>query len=110
MSRASELKKKQVLFTQMVAKLITYAYKQEGYSITFGEAWRHPKRAGGHPRSLHKSRLAIDINLFINGKYQRSTKAHEKLGIYWEKLGGTWGGRFSKPDGNHYSLAHGGMK
>jgi hypothetical protein len=25
------------------------------------------------------------------------------LGEYWELIGGTWGGRFKNPDGNHYS-------
>lgn len=33
------------------------------------------------------------------------------LGQYWESLGGSWGGRFkSRPDGNHFSLEHDGVR
>ena len=102
------LREKQSIFAVMVAELILEA-KRLGYSVTFGEAWRHPSRAGGHPKSLHKKRLAVDLNLFGKaGKYLRSTKNHEPLGLFWESRGGTWGGRFK--DGNHYSLAHGRMR
>ncbi|HBJ0947911.1 TPA: M15 family metallopeptidase, partial [Escherichia coli] len=32
-------------------------------------------------------------------------------GEYWESLGGSWGGRFkSRPDGNHFSLEHNGVR
>ncbi|HAO1973206.1 TPA: M15 family peptidase, partial [Escherichia coli] len=31
-------------------------------------------------------------------------------GEYWESIGGTWGGRFSRADGNHFSLEHNGVK
>ncbi|EIH4172001.1 M15 family metallopeptidase, partial [Escherichia coli] len=55
-------------------------------------------------------RLAVDFNLFINGKYQADTDAYRPLGEYWESIGGTWGGRFSRADGNHFSLEHNGVK
>jgi hypothetical protein len=35
-------------------------------------------------------------------------EAYKPLGIKWELLGGTWGGRFN--DGNHFSLAHNNIK
>ncbi|EOT8011848.1 TPA: M15 family metallopeptidase, partial [Escherichia coli] len=60
--------------------------------------------------SLHTLRLAVDFNLFINGKYQADTDAYRPLGEYWESIGGTWGGRFSRADGNHFSLEHNGVK
>lgn len=61
------------------------------------------KARDGHKKgSFHYSGLAGDLNLYINGRYQRSTKAHLALGTFWETLGGTWGGHFG--DGNHYSL------
>ena len=60
------------------------------------------------PNSLHYIRLAIDLNLFEAGKYLRSSKDHAVLGLYWESLGGSWGGRFG--DGNHYSLEHKGVR
>jgi len=58
--------------------------------------------------SLHESKLAIDLNLFRDGKYLAQTHDHEPLGLYWESIGGAWGGRFN--DGNHYSLEHNGVK
>lgn len=97
---------KQRKFTLMIGTLIAYAY-EEGYELTFGDAYRDPRTEYGHPRSLHRSRLAVDFNLFKEGKYLTRTSDHEPLGIYWESIGGTWGGRFE--DGGHYSLEHGGM-
>jgi hypothetical protein len=58
----------------------------------------------GSRTSLHCDRLAIDINLFINGELQKQTEAYRPLGEEWERLGGTWGGRFN--DGGHFSIAH----
>lgn len=112
---SEKLRAKQSRFARMTAQLINHATLL-GYEVTFGEAYRHPDAEHGHPKSLHKSRLAIDLNLFKNGRYLSSTKAHEPLGVYWESIGGSWGGRFKdasgnpKPDGNHYSLEHNGMK
>lgn len=62
--------------------------------------------------SLHEKRLAIDLNLFKDGVYQMNTTAHEPLGAYWESLHPLcrWGGRFTSPDGNHYSIEHEGVK
>lgn len=62
----------------------------------------------GIRNSLHELQLAIDLNLFRNGVYLSKTEDHKPLGLYWESLGGTWGGRFG--DGNHYSVSHGGRK
>jgi hypothetical protein len=97
-------------FALAFAKLIIWIYKQ-GYEVSYGDAYRDPRvhgeynerRGYGHPRSFHKKRLAKDINLFKDGEYLRSTEAHRPIGEKWEKMGGTWGGRFSEPDGNHYS-------
>lgn len=105
------LRQKQELFAHMVALLILHA-EQLGYTVTFGDAYRDPRSHGaygtrkayGYRYSYHKRRLAVDLNLFRNGRFLRSTKAHEPLGLYWESMGGTWGGRFRKADGNHYSF------
>ena len=86
-------------FVLMVAKLITFAYNH-GYELTFGDAYA---KSGHKEGSFHYKRLAIDLNLFKDGKYLTETIEHLLLGIYWESLGGTWGGRFKNPDGNHYS-------
>ena len=104
------LGQKQRIFSLMIAKLVVWAYKR-GYELTEGDSYRDPRLHGkigekkgyGHASSYHKKRLAKDFNLFIDGKWQRTTAAHEPIGKKWESMGGTWGGRFTKPDGNHYS-------
>jgi len=98
------LRQKQSKFALMVSLLIQYAYSI-GYEITFGDAWA---QSGHKKNSNHYIRLAIDLNLFKDGKYLQSTEDHKLLGKYWEFLGGCWGGRFK--DGNHYSLEHRGYK
>lgn len=94
------LRQKQSKFAKMIPLLILFAY-EKGYEITLGDAWA---RTGHCKGSFHYKRLAQDLNLFKNGRYLRSTKSHEPLGLFWESIGGTWGGRFSRKDGNHYSL------
>lgn len=92
------LRKKQSQFVGMVARLIIHA-ERHGYELTFGDAWA---KTGHKENSFHYKRLAIDLNLFKDGKYLTKTEDHKPLGEYWESIGGTWGGRFD--DGNHYSL------
>lgn len=111
------LSEKQQLFTALIADLIHWA-QSKGYRLTFGEVYRTPeqaalnaKKGSGISNSLHTQRLAVDFNLFINGVYQTQTEAYRPLGEYWESLGGCWGGRFkSRPDGNHFSLEHNGVR
>jgi hypothetical protein len=111
------LSEKQQLFTVMVANLIQWA-EEHGYHLTFGEAYRTTEQAAlnartgsGITNSLHTQRLAVDFNLFINGQYQTDSTAYRPLGEYWESLGGSWGGRFkTRPDGNHFSLEHNGVR
>lgn len=87
-----------------------------GYQVTLGDAYRDPRVFGkmgerqgyGESRSAHKQRLAIDLNLFKEGKFLSTTEDHRPLGEWWEAQGGAWGGRFQ--DGNHYSLEFNGVK
>lgn len=60
--------------------------------------------------SLHEIGLAIDLNLFRDGKFLAASEDHQPLGEYWESLHplARWGGRFK--DGNHYSIEHEGKK
>lgn len=104
------LLEKQQLFTKLIAQLISYAYSQ-GYKMTFGEGYDDDGK--GHMQgSLHYSRLAQDLNLFIDGKWIKdgSHPAWQELGQFWEKLDPlcAWGGRFS--DSNHFSITHFGRK
>jgi len=110
----SELRRKQSKFVLMVARLINFA-TENGYELSFGDAYRDPRTNGGQgekkgysaARSAHKNRLAVDFNLFKDGRFLQSTKDHEPLGLFWESIGGTWGGRWH--DGNHYSVKFGGI-
>lgn len=102
-------------FSVMVANLILQATNM-GFQVTLGDAYRDPRLHGalgekkgyGHAKSCHKLRLAIDLNLFRDGKFLANTADHLPLGEWWESQGGTWGGRFN--DGNHYSLEWQGVK
>ena len=113
------LREKQSIFVELVAQLILKALSL-GYELTFGETYRSPEEAArlarlglGIKKSLHTHKLAIDLNLFKNGKYLRNTEDHKPLGEFWESLSTSeytchWGGRFG--DGNHYSIGHNGRK
>jgi hypothetical protein len=65
------------------------------------------RKSYSHPKSAHKVRLALDLNLFKDGIYLEGDE-HTPLGEWWEAQGGAWGGRFG--DYNHYSFEHGGIK
>lgn len=109
------LGQKQQRFSRLVAQLLNQAHAM-GYEVTLGDAFRDPRLHGamgekkgyGAARSCHKLRLAVDLNLFRDGVYLQNSSDHKPLGEWWEKQGGTWGGRFQ--DGNHYSLEHDGCK
>jgi len=105
------LRHKQSRFALGVALLIQEADKR-GYQVTLGEAWRTKEQAAlnakagtGTANSLHCERLAIDLNLFRDGKFLSASEDHRPLGEWWESLSPDhrWGGRFR--DGNHYSLS-----
>jgi len=112
------LSEKQRLFVSLIGQLIIWSYAHE-YEFSFGEAVRTPEQAAlnaasgkGISNSLHLKRLAIDLNLFINGVYMTNTESYKPIGVYWESLHPLcrWGGRFSRPDGNHFSMEHEGVK
>lgn len=104
-------------FAALVPRLIDHALDL-GYDVTLGDAYRDPRVFGqlgvqqgyGHRSSGHKLRLAIDINLFMAGKYLDGSEAHRTLGEWWEQQHhlARWGGRFQ--DGNHYSFEYEGVK
>ena len=112
---ASELLELQWKFTRMVPQLIQKAHEL-GYEASLGDAFRDPRLHGdfgvrkgyGNAKSQHKRRLALDLLLFKDGKYLTDTKDYATLGLWWESVGGAWGGRFE--DGNHFSLEYQGVK
>jgi hypothetical protein len=104
------LGEKQRRFARMVGDLIRYAYSQ-GYELTLGDAYRDPRVHGipgeklansySSAYSVHKLRLAIDLNLFRGGKYLTSDEDHAILHDHWDSIGG---GKRIPGDANHYSL------
>lgn len=116
MTEKLTLGQKQRLFARLVPRLLDKAHEL-GYECTLGDAFRDPRVHGkvgvkmgyGHPKSGHKLKLALDVNLFKDGEYLEQTEDHKELGEWWEKQHQLtrWGGRFN--DGNHYSLEHDGI-
>jgi|GEM_PF-4792231 len=50
-------------FARMVPRLVDKACEL-GYEVTLGDAYRDPRCPYGSEVSLHKKRLAIDLNIF----------------------------------------------
>jgi hypothetical protein len=112
------LSEKQRLFVRLMGQFISWCFTN-GYELTFGQALRTDAEAAanaaagtGISNSLHKIRLAIDLNLFINGVYKTDSAAYKPIGDHWKLMHPLcrWGGDFIKPDGNHFSLEHEGVK
>ena len=112
---AEKLGDKQRRFARLLPRLIDHAHEL-GFEVTIGDTFRDPrvhgvfgiKKGYGAAKSVHKLKLAVDLNLFRNGELLKDSEGHRPLGEWWEKQGGCWGGRFN--DGNHYSLEHEGCK
>jgi len=111
------LGEKQELFMQLLPRLLDKAHEM-GFKVRGGDLFRDPrvhgavgeKKGYGHPKSCHKLKLAIDLNLFKDGKFLGTTEDHHGLGVWWEQQHPDcrWGGWFN--DGNHYSITHEGMR
>ena len=112
------LREQQSLFVRLTGLLIEWCY-QNGYELTFSEAYRSPQEAAlnaksgaGIAASLHCERLAIDLNLFKDGVLLESVADYKPLGNYWKTLSelARWGGDFSSPDADHFSLTYLGIE
>lgn len=118
-SVVSDLRRKQSDFLRNVSVLIDWCTEQ-GYELTLDWGYR-PRWAAelmaelglGKRTSLHTQRLAVDLNLFIRGKYQEDLEAYRPLGEFWKSLDpeNAWGGDFTGTpagDARHFSRRHGG--
>lgn len=113
-----QLLEKQQTLAMMLAKLLV-EMKSKGFDPVISDAYRNPMVFGpigtrigyGHPKSAHKRKLAIDIDLFKDGQYLISTEHHRQFGEFWKSLDpdARWGGDFKEPDGNHYSITYEGI-
>lgn len=104
-----KLGEKQELFSILIAQHVVWLYEQ-GYKVRTGHAMRCRNCLVGRKTSLHKEKLAEDLNLFKDGEFLQSTESHRISGEKWESRHElcSWGGRFQ--DGNHYSLKHNGRR
>jgi len=87
------LREKQSVFLKNVANLILWAF-DNGYELTGGELLRTKEQQEiylneGKSKTMnsqHLKKLAIDLNLFIDGKYQYDNEAYKPLAEYWKSL------------------------
>lgn len=101
----------QTKFLLNVCKLIEFATSR-GYQVTGGELERTAEQAAiyaksgvGIVNSKHCQRRAIDLNFYLKGDLKADKVSLEAIGKYWESLGGTWGGRFTKlDDSRHFEM------
>jgi hypothetical protein len=92
---------RQCAFTHALALLILEA-ERLGYQVKVQELNRDLETqkkyvAEGKSKTLdsrHLDKLAADIVLFRAGSLVEDQEAFRPLGVYWESLGGRWGGRF----------------
>lgn len=108
------LLEKQSVFAVMVADLISFVHARR-YLVSLGEAWRPPETARlyaergiGIENSLHRQKLAIDLNIFHQDGSALTVEEYLPIGEFWEARGGAWGGRFQ--DYGHFSLEHDGVR
>lgn len=121
---AETLGEKRCRFTQDLAKLIQKA-KDFGYDVALDQVKRTQAEADanaasgvGIKNSLHLLGLAADLLLYRDGIYLTKDVGYEILGQWWKALSPDhrWGGDFRdaqgrpKPDSDHYSIEHGGVK
>lgn len=113
-----KLGEKQELFMRLLPLLLNEAHRL-GYQVRGGELERseaaalwYASQGKGIANSLHRLKLAIDLHLFKNGVYLTKSEDHAILGQFWKSLHPLcrWGGDFKKPDGNHYSIEHNGVR
>lgn len=107
------LRQARCAFTIAIAHLILFAIS-EGYEIALSEGMDRVTEKDpttDHMQgSNHAIGLANDMELYLNGVWLNQSEDHAVLGAWWEAYGVdhslplVWGGNFSKPDGNHYSM------
>lgn len=103
----SALLEKQQEFFAATMKLGAKALAM-GYKATWGDCYRDARVTYGHPKSTHRSRLAVDINLFIDGRLIEDEEGHTNLHRWAEENLG-----FSpmiKGDERHYSFEYMGVR
>ena len=107
-----KLSEKQSDFLWMVYELLTYTRKilgdkdvGDGLYIKVTE-WNRTKETqkeyvkkgvSSTMNSKHLVGLAVDFAVMKDGQFLKKSALYLLMGIYWEKIGGTWGGRWNVP-------------
>ena len=108
----------QVLFARLLPKLIQWCF-DNGYDVVVLEVKRAQAEADqnaaqgiGIVHSLHILSLAVDLALFKDGVYLQETADYKPVGDFWKSLDPLccWGGDFTKPDGDHFSVTYQGVR
>lgn len=107
------LRQARCLYTRALATLILRA-SDYGFDIAFDEVTDRittkDPTTDHMPGSVHELGLAADLLLYRDGVYLTKTEDYTSLGELWERMGIelglplVWGGRFTHPDGNHFSM------
>lgn len=106
------LNEKQHIFAMNLAKLLQHV-EATGFTCSVGEVLRtkeqaeiYVKEKKGILDSQHCKKLAVDLQLFSNGKYLENKSDYEPLGVYWKSLNADnrWGGDWPKVDAVHFEM------
>lgn len=99
------LRSKQAKFAEMLGRLLTQATKLgtpvvilEYYRSLETQATYVARGASKTMASKHLEGLAVDLvflkDIEDDGKINYSAEQYKPLGVFWEVIGGRWGGRF----------------
>lgn len=109
------LGEKQREYVRCLGLLIQYAYAHNGWAFSLSEGYvgdtdaRDGDRDSPHLKGgCHDVRLALDLNLFINGNWIQdgSHKAWKELAEYWKGLHPLARAGYDFGDSNHFSFTH----
>jgi hypothetical protein len=106
-------------FSYMLAQLIVWCVEQ-GYEVQIEDVHRSQAQANanaasgaGIAHSLHLDGLAGDLSIFKGGVLLRSVDEYRPIGERWKGMHpeNCWGGDFhTRPDADHFSRSHNGVK
>lgn len=113
------LSDQQHLFATQLTMLFRWL-TDKGYKYTLGEAHRPQEMQYLYLKegktkvdySLHQDRLAIDLNIFIDGELTYDRDKLKPIGDYWESLsdrnrwGGSWRGLIDKGESTFVDTPH----
>ena len=116
------LSEKRCEFSRLISQLVIAINAMPGYRACFGEVLRTLQQAAayasegiGIKNSDHVLGLAADLQIFKDGVFLTKSEDYEFAGSLWKSYSHDdieccWGGDFQRPDGDHFSLEHNGVK